>query len=258
MSGKGKLIVFEGVEGCGKTTQLQKSLMWLQSLHDSEKVDGSFMNSELNALAQEAGSAAQRFGGNPPPESKLSESSPADTPPPYGVIVTNEPGGTELGHRLRQLLLKKAGGNKIQDTAELLLFAADRAQHVEEVLKPQLALGKMILCDRYTDSTIAYQGYGRGLSLSLIEQLNTIATGGLKSDLTLWLDIDVEVGLARKRGKEPLDRIEQADLAFHRRVQQGYTELAKAHPERIIRVDASKSEELVQEQIRAILHSFKC
>lgn len=210
----GKLIVFEGVEGCGKTTQLQRSREWLQSLPDYGKA-------------------------------------------PSLVFETSEPGGTELGLELRQLLLR-AGGNKIQDSAELLLFAADRAQHVEEVLKPQLALGAMILCDRYTDSTIAYQGYGRGLSLSLIEQLNSIATGGLKSDLTLWLDIDVEVGLARIRGQGAADRIEQADLAFHRRVQQGYTELAKAHPERIIRVDASLSEELVQEQIRAILHPFNC
>lgn len=210
----GKLIVFEGVEGCGKTTQLQRSQEWLQSLPDFAQA-------------------------------------------PSLVFVTHEPGGTELGLGLRRLLLR-AGGNKIQDSAELLLFAADRAQHVEEVLKPQLALGAMILCDRYTDSTIAYQGYGRGLSLSLIEQLNSIATGGLKSDLTLWLDIDVEVGLARKRGIGAADRIEQADLAFHRRVQQGYTELAKAHPERIIRVDASLSEELVQEQIRAIMHPFNC
>jgi dTMP kinase len=121
------------------------------------------------------------------------------------------------------------------------------------VLKPQLAVGAIILCDRYTDSTIAYQGYGRGLSLSLIEQLNTIATGGIESDLTLWLDVDVEVGLARTRGRGVADRIEQADLVFHRRVQQGYTELALAHPERIERVDASLSEAVVQEQIQDIL-----
>lgn len=206
----GRLIVFEGVEGCGKTTQLQRSREWLQRF-----------------------SCSKSF--------------------PFSVVVTREPGATELGLGLRQLLLAEAEGKPIQESAELLLYAADRAQHVEEVLKPQLALGALILCDRYTDSTIAYQGYGRGLSLSLINQLNSIATGGLESDLTLWLDVDVEVGLARTKNRGLLDRIEQADLAFHRRVQQGYTELALAHPKRIVRVDASLSEAAVQEQIQAIL-----
>ena len=206
----GRLIVFEGVEGCGKTTQLQRSQEWLQSLHPY-------------------GSAT------------------------FSVVVTREPGGTELGLCLRRLLLLEAEGEPIQDRAELLLYAADRAQHVEEVLKPALAHAAIILCDRYTDSTIAYQGYGRGLSLSLIHQLNSIATGGLKSDLTLWLDVDVEVGLARKRGQKDADRIEQETIAFHQLVQQGYTELSQAHPERIVRVDASLSEAAVQEQIQGIL-----
>ncbi len=206
---EGKLIVFEGVEGCGKTTQLQRTREWLQRILDS---------------------------GSVPP-----------------VVVTREPGGTELGACLRRLLLSNDAGKPIQDSAELLLYAADRAQHVEEVLKPQLTLGAIILCDRYTDSTIAYQGYGRGLMVGKIYQLNSIATGGLESDLTLWLDIDVEVSLARKRLLSRPDRIEQADLAFHRRVQQGYVELARSHPKRIVRVDASLSEEAVQEQIQAIL-----
>lgn len=206
----GRLIVFEGVEGCGKTTQLQRSRSWLQHLSDSESAG-------------------------------------------FSVWVTREPGGTELGLGLRRFLLSEAEGKAIQDRAELLLFAADRAQHVEEVLKPQLALGAVILCDRYTDSTIAYQGYGRGLSLSLINQLNFIATGGLESDLTLWLDVDVEVSLARTKKRGVADRIEQADLAFHRRVQQGYIKLAKAYPERIVRVDANLSETVVQEQIQDIL-----
>lgn len=201
----GKLIVFEGVEGCGKTTQIKRSLIWLRSLFTSLQ-----------------------------------------------VFVTREPGGTDLGIRLRQMLLEQQKGS-IQDKSELLLYAADRAQHVGEVLKPQLASGTLILCDRYTDSTIAYQGYGRGLDLSTIHQLNSIATGGLESDLTLWLDVDVEVSLERTRGRGKADRIEQEALAFHRRVQQGYTELALNHPARIVRVDASLNEEAVQEQIRAIL-----
>jgi dTMP kinase len=137
---------------------------------------------------------------------------------------------------------------------ELLLYAADRSQHVEQELKPNLAAGKYILCDRYTDSTIAYQGYGRGLNMSLINQLNNIATGGLESDLTIWLDVEVEVGLARKRGDGlGLDRIEQEAIAFHRRVQQGYAHLAASHPSRIVRVDGSLSKETVQQVIQGIL-----
>lgn len=197
----GKLIVFEGVEGCGKTTQLQRCHQWLTS---------------------------------------------------FNSVVTREPGGTQLGLKLRQLLLSADHGI-IHDSAELLLYAADRAQHVEEVLMPQLRNGAIILSDRYTDSTVAYQGYGRGLSLSLINQLNLIATGGLESDLTLWLDVDVEVGLERTKNRGKLDRIEQADLEFHVRVQQGYAQLAKACPQRIARVDANLDEESVNKQIQEIV-----
>lgn len=201
----GKLIVFEGVEGCGKTTQIQRTLDWLQAVFPSER-----------------------------------------------VVVTRQPGGTQLGIGIRRLLLDYSEGKPIQNLTELLLYAADRAQHVEEILKPELHNGTIILCDRYTDSTIAYQGYGRGLNLSLIHQLNQLATGGLKSDLTIWLDVDVEVSLARTRGRGVADRIELEAIAFHRQVQQGYTELAKEH-NRILRVDASLNEIAVQEQIQAIL-----
>lgn len=218
----GRLIVFEGVEGCGKTTQLQRSLEWLQSLFVAKSLSSS-------------------------------------------LIVTREPGGTQLGLGLRQLLLNaevRNGGANVttkqefsqpEPLTELLLYASDRAQHVEEVLKPQLAAGAIILCDRYTNSTIAYQGYGRGFSLDLIHQLNFIATGGLESDLTLWLDVDVEVGLERTKTRGVVDRIEQAGLEFHGRVQQGYTQLAKAQPQKIVRVDANLSEAAVQEQIQQIL-----
>ena len=202
----GKLIVFEGVEGCGKTSQIERALIWLN-----------------NFLIHKE------------------------------VFVTREPGGTDLGIRLRQLLLEQKQVSQIQNTAELLLYAADRAQHVEEVLKPKLARGAIILCDRYTDSTIAYQGYGRGLNLALIHQLNDLATSGLLSDLTLWLDVNVEISLERKRERQVADRIEQEAIAFHRRVQQGYNQLALDHPNRIVRVDASLSEAAVQEQIQAIL-----
>ncbi|QFS42596.1 dTMP kinase [Nostoc sphaeroides] len=209
----GKLIVFEGVEGCGKTSQMQLCCQWLESLGVS-------------------------------------------------VVVTREPGGTELGLHLRRLLLEKtedkpfgsAQGEPVAQVTELLLYAADRSQHVEQELKPNLAAGKYILCDRYTDSTIAYQGYGRGLNMSLINQLNHIATGGLESDLTIWLDVEVEVGLARKRGDGiGLDRIEQETIAFHRRVQQGYAELAASYPSRIVRIDGSLTKEAVQQVIQGIL-----
>ncbi|WP_193198709.1 dTMP kinase [Nostoc sp. MG11] len=201
----GKLIVFEGVEGCGKTSQMQLCSKWLESLGIS-------------------------------------------------VILTREPGGTELGLYLRNLLLEKSENKPVAEVTELLLYAADRAQHIEQELKPSLAAGKYILCDRYTDSTIAYQGYGRGLSFKLIHQLNDIATAGLESDLTIWLDIDVEVGLSRKRkGETKLDRIEQETIAFHRRVQQGYADLAASNPSRIVRVDGSLSRETVHQMIQEIL-----
>ena len=202
----GKLIVFEGVEGCGKTTQIQLCSQWLESLNIS-------------------------------------------------VVLTREPGGTELGKDLRRLLLEKSPNKPVGEVTELLLYAADRAQHIEEELKPNLATGKYILCDRYTDSTIAYQGYGRGLNMSIINQLNQISTGGLESDLTIWLDVDVEVGLSRKRGQATLDRIEQETIAFHRRVQQGYTELAGSYPSRIMRVDGTSSQDIIQKSIQEILHN---
>jgi dTMP kinase len=200
----GKLIVFEGVEGCGKTTQMQLCFQWLESLNIS-------------------------------------------------VLLTREPGGTALGKDLRALLLEKSLSKPVGEITELLLYAADRAQHIEEELKPNLDTGKFILCDRYTDSTIAYQGYGRGLDMSLINNLNQIATGGLKSDITIWLDVDVEVGLSRKRGQTKLDRIEQETMDFHRRVQQGYTELAVSNPSRIVKIDGNYNQDIVQKNIQEIL-----
>jgi dTMP kinase len=210
---QGKLVVFEGVEGCGKTTQLEHAYRWL--------------------LQQQTAFT------------------PIDQFP--RVLKTREPGGTALGQALRQLLLGQTGTERMQARAELLLYAADRAQHVESVLRPQLVQGAIVLCDRFTDSTVAYQGYGRGLDQALIQQLNQIATDGLVSDLTLWLDLDSATGLARIQRRGTIDRMEQADLAFHARVQQGFTELAQKFPERIARIDASQSEAEVANQIQAIL-----
>ncbi|MEG4964570.1 MULTISPECIES: dTMP kinase [unclassified Microcoleus] len=204
---KGKLIVFEGVEGAGKTTQMQRLIHWLQA--------SCFLTVRL--------------------------------------VATREPGGTELGRGLRHLLLKQDSGELVSDRAELLMYAADRAQHVETFLKPELLKGTIVLCDRFTDSTIAYQGYGRGLNLNLIKQLNEIATGGLESDLTLWLDINVEAGLARVRARGGCDRIEQADLGFHRLVQQGFAELAGENGSRIVRIDGDRPEYEVAQEIQTIV-----
>jgi dTMP kinase len=207
---QGRLVVFEGVEGCGKTTQVKRSQLWLTQF-----------------LTQ----------------------SGVSTP---NLITTREPGGTDLCQSIRQLLLTPTA-EPMQDRTELLLYAADRAQHVEGFLRPHLQAGSLILCDRYTDSTTAYQGYGRGLDRGLIDQLNHIATGGLKSDLTLWLDVDVEIGLARAKNRGAADRIEQATLAFHQRVQKGFAQLHQDHPDRIIRIAASGTEDQVWQTIQTEL-----
>lgn len=217
---QGKFIVFEGVEGSGKTTQLKRLQTWLQ-------------DSGILMRLQASGDVSE-------------------------LVVTREPGGTELGQELRRLLLHQSTQAPLQPRTELLLFAADRAQHVESLLTPRLANGALILCDRYTDSTIAYQGYGRGLDRPLIDQLNAIATAGLESDLTLWLDVEVELGLARAKQRGAGDRIEQATLDFHRLVQQGFAALANAHPQRIVRIDADAPEDRVAQQIQATLQQHLC
>ncbi|MBD2463339.1 dTMP kinase [Oscillatoria sp. FACHB-1407] len=209
----GRFIVFEGVEGSGKTTQVQRLQTWL------------LQNQPLL---------------------------PSQTNSEFQIVVTREPGGTDVGQEIRQLLLHSEQ-EPIADRAELLLYAADRAQHVEAFLKPRLTKGHWVLCDRYTDSTIAYQGYGRGLDHTLIDQLNQIATGGLQSDLTLWLDLEVETGLARTQRRGASDRMEKAELAFHQRVQQGFVKLAEQHPQRIVRIDASGTEEQVAERIQTVV-----
>jgi len=205
----GKFIVFEGVEGAGKTTQLEALHQWL--------------------LAGVQMRVSDRL-----------------------VVKTREPGGTSLGSGLRQLLLSHSSEESIHDRTELLLYAADRAQHVESFLKPYLTKQAIILCDRYTDSTIAYQGYGRGLDLSLIEQVNQLATNGLTSDLTIWLDLDATLGLSRVQRRGKADRIEQATLAFHQRVQAGYRRLAEQYPDRIVRIDASLDAAEIAQQIREV------
>ena len=155
------------------------------------------------------------------------------------VLLVHEPGGTSLGRRLRYLL-KRLQNADISPLSELLMFNASRAQLVDEVIRPGLEEGKVVICDRYADSTTVYQSYGRGLDLETVDTINRTATRGLKPDLTVLLDIAVELGLARKVKKEH-DRFEREDVAFHRKVREGYLRLAAGEPERWLVVDGMLS-----------------
>jgi dTMP kinase len=162
------------------------------------------------------------------------------------VVLTHEPGGTALGNELRKAL-KRKGGSSISPQAEVLLFASSRAQLVAEVIRPALQKGKVVICDRFTYSTLVYQGYGRELGLNAIEMVNNMATGNLNPDLIILLDISPEQGLARKRSLT--DRFELEDLSFHRRVREGYLKMAVAEPDRWLVIDASLPKRKITETI---------
>jgi len=162
------------------------------------------------------------------------------------TVLTHEPGGTSLGNELRKTLKRKRDSS-ISPQAELFLFAASRAQLVAEVIHPALEEGKVVVCDRFTYSTLVYQGYGRGLDLTIVETINNMVTQDLKPDLAILLDISPERGLARKRSLK--DRFELEDLSFHRRVREGYVKMAAAEPDRWLVIDASLPEEKVAEII---------
>jgi dTMP kinase len=164
----------------------------------------------------------------------------------FGVTRTREPGGDRVGERVRELLLHGAVGVE----AELLLFAASRAQNVQEVVRPALALGHVVLCDRYTDSTLAYQGFGRGLPLPLLHQINAFATGGLRPDRTLLLDLPSADGLARQMEDER-NRLDREALSFHERVRAGYHQVALDEPERFRIIDASRGIDAVSRDVQA-------
>ena len=153
------------------------------------------------------------------------------------AVLTYEPGGTALGNRLRYVL-KRRLQDKISPLAELFLFAACRIQIVNEVIRPGLEQGKVVICDRFADSTIVYQGYGRGLNLATIEDINDLATEGIKPHLTVLLDIPARKGLSRK-GSRSNDRFEAENIAFHRKVRDGYLTLAAEEPERWLVIDAT-------------------
>ena len=166
------------------------------------------------------------------------------------VVRTREPGGTALGERLRAIALDLSGAIVTLDPlAETLLFIAARAQLVAEVIAPALERGDAVVCDRFADSTLAYQGYGRGVALETIEQLNTVATRGLRPDLTVLLDLPVETGLARTGAQGTADRFGREERAFHERVRAGYRELAAREPARWLAVDASLPVAAVTEAI---------
>jgi len=167
----------------------------------------------------------------------------------YTVFPTREPGGTSIGEQIRDVL-GNLKNTEMNPRTEILLFQAARAQIVEEVIRPRLALGEIVLCDRYADSTIAYQGYGHRIDLAELRRVVTFATGGLTPDRTILLDLDVEIGLQRKSKQQEWNRLDAYTVDFHRRVRAGYLELVTQEPQRWRVVDASRPWDVVQQSLR--------
>ena len=163
----------------------------------------------------------------------------------YKTLLTREPGSIGLGEKIREILLNYDGD--VSPVCESFLFLADRAQNIDCIIKPALEEGAIVICDRHTDSSVAYQGYGRGLDIDRINRLNNIATSGLKPDLTIVLDVDVETSQARVGSEK--DRMESAGVEFFERVRQGYLEIAKQEPKRVKVVDSKQSIEEIHKQI---------
>src|SRR5580658_9692173 len=206
---RGRFITFEGIDGCGKTTQFRMLAQWLRDRG-------------------------------------------------MDVVETVEPGGTEIGRHIRKILLDPASAD-IEPRTELLLYFASRAQNVDQVIRPALDAGRIVLCDRFTDSTLVYQGCGRGLDTDVVRDLDRIACRGLKPDMTFLIDIDLETSLARaKRRNERVgpseSRIDEESAAFHERVRQGYLALAKAETDRIVVIDGTAGIGEIGQQIREALH----
>lgn len=173
----------------------------------------------------------------------------------FKVVVTREPGGTDISNQVREVIMKMKN-TAMHPRTEILLFLAARAQLVEEVIRPHLLQGEIVLCDRYADSTIAYQGYGHGTDLPGLHQLVDFATGGLKPDLTILFDIDVEDGLKRRQiGGGEWNRLDDYQLAFHQRVRNGYLEMVKAEPDRWEMLNANQSKDQVKSTLIDIVNT---
>lgn len=203
MTKKGLFITFEGVDGCGKTTQMELLAKYLQDRG-------------------------------------------------YEVIITREPGAKGLGEKIREILLHYEG--EVSSRAESFLFLADRAQHIDKIIMPAVKDGKIVLCDRHTDSTIAYQGYGRGVDIDELVMLNNLATGKRKPDLTFVFDIDIETSMSRV-GKEK-DRMESAGAEFFEKVRKGYLEIAKQEPDRVKVIDSTCSIEKIAQEVKDIIDMY--
>ncbi len=173
----------------------------------------------------------------------------------WDVLTTREPGGTPIGDQIRQILMR-LDNQELHPRTEILLFLASRAQLVEQVIKPALREGKLVLSDRFGDSTLAYQGYGHGIDLATLRAMLAFATDNLKPDLTLLLDVDVEIGLQRKRKEDEWNRLDAYELAFHQRVREGYHELCRQEPERWRVIDAMQPKEAVQIALRQAVMQF--
>jgi dTMP kinase len=205
-----RFITFEGIEGCGKTTQIKMAAEYLKNRGVS-------------------------------------------------LIATEEPGGTDFGRKIREIVLNRKSYD-ICSEAELLLFLAARAQHVREIIKPALTQQAIVLCDRFSDATLAYQGFGRGLDIEMLAQINAFAAASLKPDKTFLFDLSPEVGLKRAMtriaqldGGPKEDRFEQEQIEFHERVRKGYLNLAKGEPGRFIIIDASGDIQDVHDQVCSYL-----
>ena len=170
----------------------------------------------------------------------------------YSVLTTREPGGTAIGDQIRDIL-NALDNTAMQPRTEVLLFQASRSQLVDQVIRPALARGEIVLSDRYADSTLAYQGYGHQLDLDMVRSIVEFATGGLKPDLTLFLDVDVKEGLRRRAAGGEWNRLDDYELEFYQRVRQGYLEMVRAEPGRWVVIDASGTSGEVQAAIRNVV-----
>ncbi len=173
----------------------------------------------------------------------------------FRVTETAEPGGTPISQKIREILLSPEHG-EMDAVTELLLYNASRVQHIRQVILPALERGDIVITDRFSDSTVAYQGFGRGIDVGLIDNLDMIATNRMRPDITVLLDIDASAGLGRNRKANKRDRLELEDISFHERVRKGFIAMASKEPERIRLVDCSGSVEDVQTNVAGIIEDF--